>query len=183
MKVIEPTEILVDGEGTVKDDPIRANPWLRFLARMFDYTLFFFILFALRKVFNGPLPFGSFESVVPYEYFVWIPVEAILLSVFGTTIGKWLVGTDLKQGRKEKLDFFTALRRSFNVWFRGIGLGIPFINGFCMILAYNRLKLFKVTSWDRDDHIQISHHAVAPWRVIFTAVVAIVGQMVYFNVK
>lgn len=181
--VIEPSEILVDGQGTIRDDPIRANPWLRLLARFFDYSLFFMLLLILRKLNQGQLPLGRLESIVPYEYFVWIPIEAALLRFWGTTPGKWFIGTDLRQGRRPRLDFMTALQRSFKVWFRGLGMGIPIVNAICMLVAYNRLKVFKITSWDRDDHILVTHRRVGRWRIYLAAAIAICGIIVYSNTK
>jgi hypothetical protein len=182
-KIVEPSEILVDGDGTIRDEPIRANPWLRFIGRMFDYSLFFTALWALRKQFGGVLPFGEVESFIPFEYFVWMPIEAAFLFLIGTTPGKWVLGTDVRQGRKKKLDYLTALRRSFNVWFRGIAMGIPVLNAFCMLIAYHRLKMFKITSWDLDDHIQVTHHPIAQWRFVFAVIVAVAGLLFHFGMK
>ena len=179
MKAIDPTEILVDGEGTIKDVPIRANPWLRFLGRMCDYSLFCILIYGVRT----QLPFGAFESIIPFEYFVWIPIEAALLHFFGTTPGKWLLGTVIRQGRRVKLDFPTALKRSFNVWFRGMGLGIPFIMPFSLFIAYNRLKLLRFTTWDAEDHIQVTHRPVGRWRIALAIVIVIFGLSFYFSSK
>ncbi len=177
IKVVEPSEILVDRDGTIRDEPIRANPWLRFLARMFDYSWFFCALWGARKAFGLPVKTDTF---IPIEYFVWIPFETLFLCTFGKTPGKWLTGTDLRHGRKLRLDFSTALQRSFKVWIRGLGLGIVVINVLCMAAAYQRLKLFRVTSWDRDDHIGITHHPVSPLRLYFATAVALFGLSFYF---
>lgn len=183
-RVIEPSEILVEGGSRPKGEPERANPWLRFLGRFFDYALFFLLLMGLRKFFHGTFPFGKYERLVPFEFFVWIPFEALLLSTLGTTPGKFLLGTQLKApGRRQKLEFVSALRRSLSVWFRGLGMGIPFINIICLLVAYNRLKLFKITSWDRDDHLSVTHHPIGRWRIIFAALVAIFGLLFYYSDK
>ena len=54
-KVIEPSEIIIEQEY-VKTKPTRVNPWIRFIARFVDYSLFFQILLMLRKLFHGHLP-------------------------------------------------------------------------------------------------------------------------------
>ena len=176
-KVIEPSEILINEDGTIRDKPAPGNPWLRFLARMVDYALFFMALFAIS--------WGRIESasIVPFEYFLWIPVEAAFLRWLGTTPGKWLLGIKLQQGRILRLDYITALRRSFNVWFRGLGMGIPFINIICMLVAFQRLKLFKITSWDRDDHIHVSYRNIGKWRIVLAVLIAVLGLGYYFSEK
>jgi hypothetical protein len=182
-KVVEPSEIIVDREGLPKQDVSRVNPWLRFLARFFDYSIFFLILWGLRKAAAGHFPFGRLEHLIPFEFFVWIPIEALLLSTWGTTPGKFFLRTEMKQGRKARLDFFTALKRSFNVWFRGLGMGIPFVNVVCLFVAYQRLRLLRQTSWDREENIVVSHHPIGQWRVVFAAIVAVGGLFFYYGGK
>lgn len=182
--VIEPTEIIVEGaRATPNENAVHINPWIRCIARFLDYSLFFLSLLLLRKLFSGKLPFGDYERLIPFEYFVWIPIEALLLSTWGTTPGKFFMRTKLKAGKKERLDFVMALRRSFAVWVRGLGMGLPVLNFICPLLAYNKLKLFKMTSWDRDDHIQVTHHPIGRWRIYLAVFVAVVGILYYYKEK
>jgi hypothetical protein len=180
-KVIEPTEILIDGDGTIRQEEMRANPWLRLAGRMADYGLFFTALGLLRKGLGISLSFLQFEGLIPFEYLLWVPIEAVCLWGLGRTPGKWLVGTHLRQGKNQRLSYVNALRRSAKVWFRGLGMGIPFVNAICMLVAYQRLMVFKTTTWDHEDHIQISHRPVGTWRLIFAVAVAVIGFAFYFN--
>lgn len=177
--VIDPSEILIDAEGVFQEKPLVANPWVRFLARMFDYSLFFLVLAAIRSFIGRPLPTDYIETFVPIEYILWIPLEALLLWLLKTTPGKWWFKITVKQGRFDRLDYMTTLRRAFRVWIRGIGLGIPFINGLCMIVAYHRLKLFQVTSWDQEDHIQVTNLPISQSRLAVGAIIAIFGLLSY----
>lgn len=183
MKVIEPSEIIIEGGQGRKEDAVHVNPWIRFLARGMDYSLFFLLLLASRKIFHGQLPFGKYENLVPFEYFVWIPIEALFLSTWGKTLGKWFLKTKLRAGKKERLDYMTALRRSFSVWFRGLGLGIPVVNFFCLLMAYQKLKIFHITSWDRDDHITLTHAPIGRWRIYVAAFIAATGILCYYTEK
>lgn len=182
-KIIEPTEILVDGPKVTREDAARANPWLRFIARFFDYALFFLFLWSLRRFVPGHYPFGQFESLIPFEYFCWIPFEALFLSLLGTTPGKFLLGIQIRQGRKTRIDFLTALRRSFSVWFRGLGMGIPVLNVLCMLFAYQKLKLIHQASWDRDERILVTHRKIGSWRAVLAILVAIGGLLFYYSDK
>jgi len=181
--VIDPSEIIVDKSGAIREDHYHANPWVRLLARFFDYGWFFLILWCVRTLFDGRLPFGKFESIVPFEFFVWIPLEACLLSFWGKTPGKWFLKVKLRQGKSYKLRFAAAIKRSFNVWLRGLGMMIPIINGFCMLLAFYRLKMFQSTTWDREDHIAVMHAPIGRWRVFAAGIFAAGALYTYFNAK
>ncbi len=182
-RVIEPSEIILEHPNQPKENITQVNPWIRCIARFFDYSLFFLLLLSTRKLFHGQLPFGKLERLIPFEFFVWIPIEALLLWSLGTTPGKFFLKTKLKAGKKGKLDFLAALRRSFAVWFRGLGMGIIGLNFFCLMIAYNKLKLFKITSWDRDDHIQVTHYPIGKWRLYLAVFVAVAGILYYYREK
>ena len=177
-KVVEPSEIFIDKGGSIREDTVHANPWVRFLARFFDYSLFFLLLWALRMATHGVLPFGKYERLIPFEYFVWIPIEALLLTTLGTTPGKWFLKTKIRFAGKGKILYGNALMRSFHVWFRGLGLGIPFLNFFCLLIAYQRLRLLNKTSWDRDDHFVVTHAPMGRWR-IFIAIFVVASGMLF----
>ena len=181
--VIEPSEIIIERPQGPKENLARVNPWIRCIARFFDYSLFCLLLLSTRALFHGKLPLGNFERFIPFEFFVWIPIEAVFLSTLGTTPGKYFLKTTLKAGRKKTLPFFLALKRSFNVWFRGFGMGIVGLNVFCLLIAYHKLKLQKITSWDREDHVEVTHHPIGRWRIYIAVVVAAAGLFYYMQVK
>jgi hypothetical protein len=180
-KVVEPSEILLEDDGTIRPpQAIQMTPWIRFLARMTDYFLFILALRGLHTFFPGPLPFGKWESLIPFEYFVWIPLEAVFLWTLGTTPGKWFLNIDIRHGRQSRPDFLSSLRRSFHVWFRGLGMVIPFLSLICMWVAYSRLKLLHQTSWDRDDQFQISHRFVPKWKLVVASIMTLGALGFYF---
>lgn len=179
-KVIEPSEIIIDGKGLPKEKANRVNAPLRLLARFFDYSLFLFGLLIIRRISGTHFPKDLFEYMIPFEYFAWIPIETTLLCLFGTTPGKFLLRTKIQHGRKSRFDFVTAMRRSFNVWLRGLGMGIPVVNIFCMLVASSKLRIMGMTSWDREDHIIIAHYPVSQLRVIITCAITFLGFVAYY---
>lgn len=182
-RVIEPSEIIVEQPGKAEENITHVNPWIRCIARFFDYSLFFLLLLSTRKLFHGQLPFGKYEHLVPFEYFIWIPIEAFLLSAWGSTPGKFFLKTKLKQGKRTRLEFMSAMRRSFAIWLRGLGLGIPGLNAFCMMVAFNKLKMFHITSWDREENIAVTHYPIGRWRIYVAVVVAVAGILYYYSQK
>jgi RDD family. len=181
-QVIEPSEILVE-QDYARSKPAEVNPWIRFLARFFDYSLFCLSLLLIKKIFHIDGFSDSWANLIPFEFFSWIPIEALLLFAWGKTPGKWFLKTHLRFRGKPRPDFLMALRRSVSVWWRGLGLGIPILNALCLLVAYQRLKLTHTTSWDRDDRIYVTHHFIPQWRIIAAALFASIGMLVYFSLK
>ena len=175
MDVIEPSEILTGESRRQGVKPAHVNPWLRLAARFFDYALFFTLL---RFAIGTPAALPPFEHWIPIEYFAWIPIEAVLLWSWGTTPGKWLLKTKLTPAEK-KFSFEKALRRSATVWFKGLGMAIPFLNFFFMLLSYQQLRLHCAASWDRSEKTVITHEPVPPWRFYSVSALAIIGMIFY----
>jgi hypothetical protein len=178
---IEPSEIL-DARGVHREKVSHVHPQIRLLARFFDYSLFLLLILTIRLLSNK-FPTHLFEYMIPLEFFAWIPLEALLLSTWGTTPGKFLLRTTLHQGRKQRLDFLTAMRRSFLVWFRGIGMGIPGVNILCMMVAGHKLRLLGMTSWDREVNITITHRPVSTGRLFIATTVIFLGFFGYYGAK
>ena len=177
MDAIDPSEIFTGEPPPPKQTPSKVNPWMRLAARFFDYALFFTLL---RLIVGHIVSMPPFEKWIPIEFFAWIPIEALLLWTLGTTPGKWLLGTSLKKkDGGTRLSFETALRRSFAVWFRGIGMGIPFINFLCMLVAYQRLRVLRATTWDLQEKIEVHHRPIPKWRFYLVSSLAIIGMIFY----
>lgn len=90
-----------------------TNYWVRLLARFCDYCLFFLLL-STASLF---LPF--FYDQFFYYYLAlsvpvfWAPLEALLISKWGTTPGKALFGLSVRDALRFKLSFPISLRRAF----------------------------------------------------------------------
>lgn len=84
----------------------------------------------------------------------------------GTTPGKWLFKTKVITGSGAKLDYSTALSRSFSVWWRGMGIGFPLICLITMLVAHGHLTKSGATSWDRDDELIVVHERIGVVRTL-----------------
>jgi hypothetical protein len=168
---IEPSEIIT-GKEAPKQAALRQNPWLRLIARLFDYALFFTLIHFTTLMRFEP-------SWLPLEFLAWVPFEAFLLWSWGTTPGKWLLGIELYRMLGKRFSWEPAFRRSFYVWFRGLGMGIPVINVLCALVSYHRLKTFHATSWDQQEGITVVYRPLPKWRLYVTAVLAFIGLSFY----
>lgn len=88
------------------------NNWFRALARFCDYSIFFLALGAITlflPYFYGPFFYYYLAGAVP---FLWVPVEALLISRLGTTPGKAFFGLSVRNAIGSNLPYTEALKWS-----------------------------------------------------------------------
>lgn len=134
------------------------HPWRRLFARTVDTcTVGLLLFFLLILAFSATMPEQAAALTKGIEnpiiagvvlYLIWVPAEALLLSLFGTTPAKWLFGIRVAHPRGELLSFSEALNRSLLVFIQGVGFGIPFVALFTQLFAYRRLTKTGTTLWD-----------------------------------
>lgn len=59
--------------------------------------------------------------------FLALPIEAGLLALTGTTLGKWIMGISLSAPNGGTVDFNTAFKKAVIVWVKGYACGAPFL--------------------------------------------------------
>lgn len=143
------------------------HPWRRLFARTVDtctagILLFLVLIFALSA--TMPAQTAGFAKAIENPiiagvvlYLVWLPAEAIFLSLFGTTPAKWLFGIRVVHPGGDLLSFSEALNRSFLVFVQGVGLGIPLVALFTQLFAYRRLTKTGTTLWDTSASALVLH--------------------------
>ena len=146
----------------------RKYPLARCLARFIDYLLFGLLLGSLNVyaiLLRLDIPAPLFPIIAT---FAWVFVEAALLSVLGTSPGKWLLKTTIIDKSLKKPGYFGALRRSLSVWCNGIGTGIFFIVPVTMAISYQRLRKEGYAPWDREGRFSLIHGKVSGRRFFFS---------------
>ncbi len=152
------------------------HPWRRLFARTVDIctaglVLFMILIFA----FSATMPEQAAGFVKAIEnpiiasvvlYLIWLPAEALLLSLFGTTPAKWLFGIRVAHADGNVLSFSESLNRSFLVFVQGVGLGIPFVALFTQLFAYRRLTKTGTTLWDTSSSAVVLHKKWGVFRAL-----------------
>ena len=143
------------------------HPWRRLFARTVDIctaglVLFMLLIFAFSA--TMPEQAAAFAKAIENPiiasvvlYLIWLPAEALLLSLFGTTPAKWLFGIRVAHPGDNLLSFAAALNRSFLVFVQGVGFGIPFVALFTQLFAYRRLTKTGTTLWDTSTTAVVLH--------------------------
>ena len=128
-------------------------PWKRFWARSIDTMLFTYPLyFLLMYYFGGEHPFriGYISGLI--YLFVCEPFN---LNMFGTTLGKWLLGIRVRNKNGEKLMFNEVYLRTGSVFLHGMGLNIPIVTLFFQYSQYKRLLKEGETTWDDESSFRV----------------------------
>lgn len=140
-------------EIQVRPEDIR--PWVRFWARHCDYIIFF-LFFGIVGFLTMPSVMYAITSkkneakFTLISLFIFIFVEAGLLSTWGYTPGKWLLGISVRDKNGNKLNYNEAFSRAIRVWWRGMGIGFPIAWLITQIIAHGRLRRNGITTWDKD---------------------------------
>ncbi|HBF23655.1 MAG TPA: hypothetical protein DDW23_07570 [Planctomycetes bacterium] len=156
--------------AAVRRDGEQVRPWVRYFARIIDYTLgqtFVFITSGDPELIYK-LPVTPLYAV----YFLcgWVLMETCLMSTWGTTPGKWLLKIQVTDSRGRKLEMATAFHRSLQVWIRGMGMGLPIVSLFTLLMSHGRLVQDGATRWDQDGKFEIVHGRFSFRRVAIAVV-------------
>lgn len=133
-----------------------ARPFVRFMARAFDYAL---VLAALDLCGMHTLHLHPVLKTMAAGV-VWIPVEAFFLSKWGASPGKWILRTSVDPLDGPRAQWWKAVDRSFTVFTFGLGCFIPFVSWVAGMKSYWDLHETGTTSWDRKKY-RVSHGSIA----------------------
>lgn len=154
---LPPLEVEDDGWQSVK-----PAPWSRYFARTLDTILMGAFLWAAVAIISAGMGSDFFQTLfarrgllgVPVVSSVivaasLIPVQALLLGMSGTTIGKWLFGIRITRRDGRAIGIPAALGREAYVFAFGIGCGIGILWIIASIVGYRVLSETGSTNWDK----------------------------------
>ena len=134
------------------------RPWMRLLARMLDLQLALAATLVLMTALD-PIAAG-YQAVAASSVLacaLCLAAEAVSLSRYGTTPGKWLFGIRVIHRNLGAPSPSAWLARSARVWLYGIAMGFPFIWMITCAAAYILLKREGRTLWDQKGGFDIEH--------------------------
>lgn len=153
---------------------VNASVTRRVVARLTDYivwgmlsvTALFLLLRHTYETQNETLgaffnmPFSLF--IFMYAMFVaYVFVEASLICLFKTTLGKWLAGLTVTDENGEKLTYKASLRRAWTVFFKGMWLFLPYISLIAPLFWLYRYCRVKSFAWDDSSRVQTGNFPIA----------------------
>ena len=155
-----------------------VHPWIRYWARCIDYSLILPLYLILKYTI---LPQNSVLDYITLSYWLWLPLEVLLLSTWGTTPGKWLLRVTVQSQDGHKPSFRIALFRSFLVLIFGMGGGLLYANTVMLLVCYTLLKQKKRLWYDQQVGFSVTHQPIERWRSV-TAIVALIALLIIYVV-
>lgn len=128
-------------------------PWRRYFARTLDIGLYALIWLAFSHLILRWNPveniFINLLEVYIYSALMLV-LEPLLLSMWGTTLGKWLFGMFIRDINGKKLTYKQAFQRTFGVFSNGMGYCIPIYNLVREYKCWAICKDQEPMPWDED---------------------------------
>lgn len=156
------------------------SPWRRFFARSFDFAVYNFLWTVfLVLVCNVNLSSrGAGGNILDtcVALLLTLFLEPALLSLFGTTPGKWLLGLRVTADGERRLSYGEAFSRTWTVLWSGLGLQIPFYSWYRLWKNYKACKEWEPLDWEWDSVLSLKDER--PWR----AAALTVGYAALFGV-
>lgn len=163
-----------------------VRPFIRFWARMFDYTLIYTAVFLFAGV-DIPRPEEgltflenfersmeaaqsaeaiTFAKILIVSLIAWHVLEAFLIHIFGTTPGKALFGIRVVTVTGDRLAVFLSLTRSFFVYVFGMGLFLSILPIIGMTFSFFRLMATGNCLWDQQLKLRVESCQLSFARIV-----------------
>ena len=162
--------------------PTVSHPWRRFFARSLDLGLCSLLwmavcLFLFRWHPDNTWPIRLLNSYVAYG--ILLVLEPILLCTWGYTPGKWIFGLAVRNPLGQKLTWGKAVDRTWGVFARGEGYGIPFYRLWRKYKCYCQCKDGEPEAWEEDTSYTIRDTRVRRCWGFVAARAALIGLSVF----
>ena len=169
------TEILPPPEKEERALPAEVYPWGRFWAKWIDCTVYAVVLAIVLALMES-----SFLDDALWRFYVLFSLtfpiaEAVLISVFGTTLGKVLFRIRITAENGDKLDLNASFKRSISGWLRGSLFGLPVLSLLANWSAYQEYQRDKITPWDKAAGALVKARRPTPlsWGLLVASVVGV----------
>ena len=162
--------------------PKVTAPWRRFFARHFDLFLYsaFWMMLGLLLLSEGP----STESGAAWmgaaniiAIIMMVLVEPLLLSIWGTTPGKWLLGLSVRNNTGQKLTYGEGVYRTVQALWGGAGFFIPIFELVQGYKCYYDCTEGKTLPWEWDSELQLKDEKAWRFAAMAGSAIAVFGAL------
>ena len=143
-------------------------PWRRFFARSLDFAVYstlwnVFLALVMNVNISDRSRIGNVLNDI-FVLIIMLLLEPVLLSLFGTTLGKWILGIRVTDNEGQLLTYNDARSRTKSVLLRGLGLRIPFYSLYRLWKSYKANNDGETLDWEY--HSAITLKDEKGWRVV-----------------
>lgn len=142
-------------------------PWRRFFARSLDYAAYttiwnvFLALILNININSRSTGSSALDGIV--VIIIMFLLEPAMLSLFGTTLGKWILGIRITDNEGKLLTYRGARERTWRMLLRGWGLRIPFYGLYRQWMSYRANSDGETLEWEY--HSAITLKDEKGWRI------------------
>ena len=157
------------------------HPFRHLIARTVDVFLIQSVLILIWVCFFRLRVSDSWLYLLPPIFLaplLLVPLEAVCYRLFGTTLGKYVMGIQVTRhdGRKHSLS--TGIWRSFQAYRHGWGWGIPVIHLWAIADGWDNHKLGKL-KWN--DQSEVIYHSFCRKNIVTSALAVAVAFLLAFG--
>lgn len=148
--------------------PKVRSPFRRFFARGLDLLLYstlwqLFLIFVLDMNLSNRGSGGELLDAV-MQLLLMLILEPVFLRLLGTTPGKWILGLRVTGEDGKHLTLAQARSRTWRVFFRGMGLGIPIYNIIRHWKSYRACADGEMLDWEEESTLLLRDEK--HWRTV-----------------
>jgi hypothetical protein len=156
----------------------QVRPWVRLVARSIDVMLFSMVVGLVLGMFYTEAAIRGNLAVPLAVLLGWCFVEPLLLSRWGTTVGKALLRVRVRRvSDGGVLSYREGLERSLHIWARGLAMGLPIVGIIAQFLAYQDLVNRGTTAWDRLGGYRVEHACIGQRRAAIVIGILVCGVL------
>ena len=135
-------------------EPKVTSPIRRLLARGIDYMAYFFLsgilLTAVFRVNISQESGGAGMLAGILSVLMMLFLEPLLLRLFGSTLGKFVLGLSVTDREEGRLSYREGLLRVWNIFLYGLGLCLPFVRIYRLWKSYKACDQGETLPWEWD---------------------------------
>ncbi len=163
LRLLESEEILQQDQ-----EPHQGHPWRRYAARCLDGMVYGAVVIPLL------LKVDAGTTVITVAQLVaMLLLEPLQLRLFGTTIGKAILGLRLTDLEERRLSYSAGLERTWMVLWEGMGLGIPLVEYYFLYKSYNLCEDGEFLPWEWDSEVTCKDDKLWRWGLYFLVTAAL----------
>lgn len=159
---------VIDASEELAQDTIPKvkAPWRRFFARTLDEVLYNciwnLILLYVFRVNIGNVGIGGDILNTVATLVLTLFLEPLQLTLFGTTLGKSILGLSVRDNEDRKLSYNAAMARTCQVLWHGCGFQIPIYNWYRNWKSYKDCSEGWTLPWEYDSTLHLKNEKA--WR-------------------
>lgn len=162
--------------------PPRLHPVQRLFARMIDVIIYLMVVMLVMAHNGVDLMVPDLTPTAVFCYHApYVIVDALLMHLLGTTVGKFFLGIKVTTQEGGRLSLGQSILRSARVWVIGLGM-FTIVMPVTFLFSWLISRRYGKFLWDLPKNIRVEAKPLQPLKVIAAVVVVwCVSMLIYMN--